>query len=161
MKVIELSRGMVAMVDDADYEWLSKFHWHTQKGRNTFYAARNIWRNGKNTYTYMHREILGLHDKSVHVDHKDGNGLNNQRQNIRSCSTGQNRFNMKHRIGGTSPHRGVDYVTRLDKWRARINKNKVVYDLGHFDSEDLAAIAYNEKAKELYGEFANFNNVSL
>lgn len=160
MKEIKLTRGQVAIVDDEDFEWLNQWKWHTQKGRHTFYAARHDWKNGEYVaYVYMHRAILGLRSKNIHADHIDHNGLNNQRSNLRKCTNRQNRFNMVHRIGGTSKYRGVDFFNVAKLWRARINKDKKVYDLGYFKLEVEAAKEYNKKAIELYGEFANLNTV--
>lgn len=161
MKKIKLSKGKVAVVDDEDYESLKGFHWQAMRGRHTYYAVRQKWIPGKDRSEsiYMHRSIMGLTSTAQHCDHADGDGLNNQKSNLRKCTNQQNRFNMRHRDGGTSKFRGVDFSKRVKRWRARVNKDKVVYDLGHYPSEAAAAFAYNVKAKELFGEFANLNQL--
>lgn len=161
MKEIQLNKGLVVLVDDEDFDLLNQWKWFAFKGRNTYYAIRNNWHKGKNKCVYMHRQILGLQsgDKR-HADHKDHNGLNNCRNNIRLCTNSENRYNMVHRSGGTSGYRGVDFIAKWNKWRARVNKDKKVYDLGLYESEQMAAVAYNQKAKELFGEFANLNVLS-
>lgn len=159
MKKIQLTKGKVALVDDEDYQYLSQFKWQALKGRHTYYAVRQEWISGKNRSKciYMHREILGLNNPKDHCDHGDGDGLNNQRFNIRKCSNNQNRFNMRHRDVGTSKFRGVCFDKRVKKWRSRVNKDKKAHELGFFNTQEDAAKAYNFKAIELFGEFANLN----
>lgn len=161
MKQIPLTQGKFALVDDDDFQLLNQFEWQALKGRHTYYAVRQEWIIGGNRSNtiYMHREILKITDRSLFVDHGDGNGLNNQKYNIRSCTDTQNKFNMRHRVGGTSKFRGVCFDKRVKKWRARANKEKTVFELGFFSTQEEAARAYNSKAIELYGEFANLNQV--
>ena len=83
MRLIKLSQGLSTMVDDKDFEALNEFKWFAQKVKNTFYAGRNMPRvNGRQKTAYMHREIMNT-PAEMETDHRDRNGLNNQRENLR------------------------------------------------------------------------------
>ena len=105
------------------------------------------------TTKLMQRDILETPHNMV-TDHKDGNGLNNQRINLRMCSKSQNGINVKKR-GGTSKYKGVQY--KCSKWHSAITKDRTCIPIGKFINEIDAALAYDKKAKELFGEFAYLN----
>lgn len=96
MKEIPLTKGYIAQVDDEQFDKLIKLKWHAQVHKHTVYAA-SITKDekGKRVYFLMHRVILGVTSSRVYVDHKDGNGLNNQGFNIRPCTSSQNAMNSK------------------------------------------------------------------
>ncbi len=159
MKKIPLTQGKYALVDDADYEWLNIFKWYAYQDRNTWYARRSSNRHaGSPVSILIHREILGLElgDKQQ-CDHRDHNGLNNQRSNLRICSNAENQHNQKLRLGKTSVFKGVCWHKRERKWTARIRHENKRINLGIFNSESEAARAYDQKAKELFGEYAKPN----
>lgn len=158
MKEIPLTRGKVALVDDADFEGLSRFKWYAHKGTRTWYAHRNRQLNaGKQTTVLMHRQILGA-VPGKEVDHRDGNGLNNQRCNLRLCEHAENGHNRCRKMaGGSSRYKGVSWNKRLGKWRADISVNWCQKYLGLFSDEGDAARAYNAAAVQFYGEFAALN----
>lgn len=143
-----------ALVDDEDYIYLSQFNWVPLIGKTGIvYAKRNV----RHTTILMHREILDLKDHDgIGVDHKDGNGLNNQRYNLRRTSQSQNNAN-SYPSHGTSIYKGVSWNKEKRKWQVRIVKNKERFNLGYFSIEEEAAIVYNKKAIELFGEFAALN----
>ena len=143
----------VALVDDEDFERLNSFSWYAQKGGNTFYAQRCIKVNGKKVNIRMHREIL---NGSI-IDHIDRNGLNNQKSNLRVCTTSENAMNMRKHKKSKSNYKGVCFHKLEKKWVAQIKINRKGFYLGYFMSEVDAARAYNSKAVELFGEFANLN----
>ena len=162
MKEIKLNgkHGGVALVDDEDYAELSKYKWHSVKDTHTMYAGRrDKW--PIHTKKTMHRHILNLTDPKVIVDHKDGNGLNNQRHNLRICTHSQNIAN-KHKTHGSSMYLGVNKCivkangSLYSYWLAKCTKDTKKY-AKTFKTEVEAALWYNEKAKELHGEFANLN----
>jgi len=152
MKSIPLTRGQFALVDDADYEQLSKFKWYARKTLNSWYAARSSYpRNKRCGIIYMHSEIAGF----ANVDHRDRNGLNNQRSNLRRATRSDQMANSKKR--SVSIYRGVS-KTR-SRWFARIHRNGKATFLGVFDTPEKAARAYDEAAKKTHGQFANLNFV--
>ncbi len=155
MKEIKLTKGKVALVDDEDYEWLNQRKWHLTK---TGYAARGERAiNKKIIYIYMHRLILNVQDKTILVDHRDMNGLNNCRNNLRTATHSQNSYNRKSESGASSKYLGVYWNKIYKKWEVRIKSNGVNKYLGRFNNEEDAAVAYDKSAKETRGNFANLN----
>lgn len=158
MKEIKLTQGQFAIVDDEDYELVSSIKWYAQrvKRNNTFsYYADN--RTGKNNIR-MHRIIMGVTDKNILVDHRDGNGLNNCRSNLRICTQAQNVRNMRNlKRSSTSKYKGVRW--KSGKYEASVEMYEKCYYCGRFTNEEEAALAYNKKASELFGEFANLNQL--
>lgn len=155
MKGIFLSQGQAAIVDDSDYEALNAHKWSVLKQSNTFYAVRQAPIDGKQIIALMHCVIMG----SKGVDHRDGDGLNNQRSNLRFATSSQNNMNQQKRENTSSVYKGVTFDKRANKWKAQIGINGKLIYLGLFDAEVDAAKAYNAKAIELFCEFANLNNV--
>lgn len=156
MKTIPLSKGYEALVDDIDFQYLSLFKWYVRTSRpnSSKYACR-VDKKGKTLY--MHRIILNA-TKETQVDHKDRNGLNNIRENLRIASRSQNAANSCKRLSKI-PYRGVELDTRHGnfKYRARIRFNGKKINLGSFCNAIDAAMKYDKKALELFGEFATLN----
>lgn len=160
MKQIPLTQGQFALVDDEDYEILSKFKWHASKERRNWYALRRGNNDSNESRLFkMHRQILGLTDSKICIDHKDGNGLNNQKSNLRIATNSENQRNKKVQSNNKSGFKGVYFDKKLKKWRAVFNPNKKSIHIGCFHYPEDAARAYNEIAKKHYGEFARLNDV--
>lgn len=157
MREIQLTKGMVAIVDDEDFEELNKLKWCAYKNRNTFYAHKTMNVNGKITTVKMHRKILGLKDGRIKCDHIDGNGLNNQRSNLRICSNAENIRNSKKYSTNSSGFRGVSWSKSSKKWQSQIGHDGKMIPIGRFDDKKEAALAYDIAAKKYHGEFANLN----
>lgn len=154
MRVIFLTTGGTTLVDDDVFEWASKFNWHAGKRKNTTYAIRTIKRKGKTFKILLHREILQA-PKDLQVDHRDGEGLNNLRENLRLATSAQNKYNMHNRRKGkTSRFKGVMRHHTAPKWMARIQTAGSVKYLGLFESEEDAARVYDQAARQYFGEFA-------
>ena len=162
VKKIKLTQGKSALVDDEDFDYLNQWKWHVDSNGYAVHSKHCYlgYKKYKNTCIYLHRAVLKAQAGQM-IDHKDGNRLNNQKQNLRFCSPSQNvanKKNQKNKI--TSIYRGVDYNPRFrKKWRTRIQKDRYQIEIGRFDNEYNAALAYNNKARELFGEFARINNV--
>jgi hypothetical protein len=153
MKEIPLVNGRgIALVDDEDFPYLSQMKWYLiQPQRACKYAHTKL--NGRTTY--MHRLVLGS-PKGLEVDHIDNDGLNNQRANLRLATRGQNNMNI-HSLGGKSKYRGVSRNGANTKWMAYIKKDGKQTHLGYFDSEIDAALAFDEMARVLFGDFSRLN----
>lgn len=154
-KQIALTQGKVTLVDDLDYERLNQWKWYANKQHNTWYAVRGIRDYGKVTMIRMHREILHT-PVGMDTDHKDGDGLNNRRNNLRCATTAQNHQNGRSRKG-TSRFKGVCRNRRAGKWKAYIHAEGRTVHLGCFDSETDAAKAYDNAAQRYFGDFACTN----
>lgn len=157
-KEIVLSQGTVSVVDASDYEWLNQWKWslaiRKSERQTRYYAFRNVRTNVGSTVLYMHRALLNA-PRGVLIDHRDGNGLNNQHYNLRLCNKTQNAANSKKQPGRTSRHKGVCWNKVVGKWAAYIKCGDKHLCLGFFDSEDFSAITYANEASKMFGEFAH------
>lgn len=162
-KTIRLTKGQVALVDEEDFESLSQYSWQAtwNPASRTFYATRSVKRDdGRRTKISMHRVILGvLKSPEVLIDHRNHDGLDNRRHNLRVCSVPQNSANMRKRTGMTSKFKGVCWHKQHEQWAAAIYRGGKRCHLGYFDDEVDAARAYNNAAVAMSGEFARLNPV--
>lgn len=155
-KIIELTRGQSTLVSEEDfsllnqYKWFAKWDVHT----NSFYAVRNEGRIVRKT-VFMHQAILNIPAGMV-GDHKNGNTLDNRRENLRVCSRADNVINSKLRSNNTTGYRGV-VRTRHGKWCVKLVKNQKTLFQKNFDDLEVAARMYDEQAKLHFGEFARLN----
>ena len=155
MKKIKLTQNKYVLVDDDDYEMLNMYKWYIKKGGNTFYAARSIFSKDGNQKTIrMHRLLLNA-PKGIEVDHKDGNGLNNQKSNIRLATRSQNRMNRPKQSRNTSGFKGVSWDKTHRVWMAYITLNNVQKNLGYFKSKQEAYQARRKANIEYHNEFAH------
>lgn len=152
MKEIPLTQGKIALVDDADYEWLSQWKWHftpSYKNAGAGYAKRS-------DRSAMHRIILNA-PKDKEVDHINRNSLDNRRENLRLVTLAQNRRNRsKHKLT-KSQFKGIVWDKQQNRWVARIKLNRKFIVLGRFATEIDAAHAYDEGARLYHGDFASTN----
>lgn len=154
---IPLTRGLYALVDNEDYERLSKYKWCAHKSGYAYYAKRATpIQEGKRRTILMHREVLGL-PKGAEADHRNGCSLDNRKTNLRPATRSENNYNQFPRKNVSSRYKGVGWYKPLKKWRARIQFNKKVIHIAYFDDEVKAAKAYDRAAKKLFGEFAKTN----
>lgn len=160
MKEISLTQGKIALIDDEDYERVNQHKWYAHKERTqNYYALKNNTpraRKEKLIITRMHRFIMNAR-KEVLIDHKDHNGLNNQKYNLRIATYSQNQRNRKKSEKCTSKYKGVHFVNNRKKWCAQIYIAEKPAFLGHFDDEIEAALVYDKAAIIHYGEFAWLN----
>jgi hypothetical protein len=151
--------GRPVLVDDADYDLVIPYHWMAK----AFTFSR--WTEGPYATGYlpggpgrkprvlMHTLLTGW----PRVDHWDGDGLNNQRSNLRPATASQNGANRRPGVGHASQYKGVGRTTRGNAWRARITFQGKLHHLGTFADELGAAKAYDAAAKELFGAYARLN----
>jgi hypothetical protein len=160
--MITISQNQSVKVDDSDYDYLNQYKWHlTSKG----YAARRVHypstRANQVAKIFLMHRILAFADRGYQVDHINGDKLDNQKSNLRLCNASQNQSNRRLQSNNTSGYKGVHYNKPQNNWRARVVVNRKTINLGGFSTPELAAEAYNLKAKELHGEFALLNDITL
>ena len=169
MRVILTKKGEEIFVSDEDFDYLNQFTWYVKKYKYTSYAKRG------HDGISMHREILGITDGSVIIDHVDHNGLNNQRENLRVANKSTNAMNKF--CNGEIPYKGVSirrqkqryfhkgtgeyrYAKTKDSIVARIKVNGKSITIGSgFKTIEEAALAYNQAALKYHGEFAVLNKL--
>ena len=151
MQTIILTQGQYAIIDDTDYDKMSKYKWYALRAHNRYWkAVRNIRKsNGKTSIILMSRYIMGAIKGEV-IDHINGDTLDNRRDNLRICTQSENMQNI-HTNQGVSSYQGV-YWHNQRKWRSQIGKNGRKYHLGLFDTKEEAAVAYNQAALEFYNK---------
>jgi hypothetical protein len=161
MKEIPITKGYTAIIDNEDFDRVKDFKWHYHgKG----YAARGYNNNGKVVIEKMHQRIIGRPKGNMEIDHINGNRLDNRRCNLRIVTHQQNTFNShrkKPQKPGVNPSRykGVTWRNDRNKWRSCITLNGRKYYLGLYNTEEEAALVYNEAAEKFYGEYARLNKI--
>lgn len=147
MREIVLSKGQICVVDDDDYNRLMQFNWRPFITKHNIYASASMKVDGKHKSVFMHRFILNLTDKNIIIDHKDGNGLNNQKSNLRKCNFSENNINTTSHKGSSSKYVGVSYCEhpyRKKKWSADMQINGNTIRLGRYKTEEEAAIVRDQ-----------------
>ncbi len=158
MAEIALTKGYVAVVDDADLGWLSRWRWHADVAGNTVYARRHLLADEDQTdgkSVSMHRAIAAAPREKL-VDHRDRNGLNNRRKNLRVCSHGENSRNCVKPVG-RSGYRGVLWDGERNLWRPELWIAGRKIRGGRFACPVEAAHARDELAIKYHGAFARLN----
>ena len=158
MKLISLSKGKFAMVDDADYAWAMQWKWQAGERRyanlTKFYAERKEYIPGsKAKKVYLHRAIINVPD-GIEVDHRDNDTLNCQRANLRQATSSQNKCNRRLRVG---KFKGVTFNSLAGSWTGSVYFKGQRFYIGYHATADEAARAYDALARELHGEFARLN----
>ena len=151
-KMIPLTQGKVALVDDEDYKRISRRKWNASKHRNTWYArCSEVFPALK-----MHREIMHA-PEGVQVDHVNGNGLDNRKKNLRLCTHAQNLRNSQKYKNNSSGYKGVHWNKKRGVYQAYIMADRRHLYLGAFHTAELAARAYDRAARQYHGDYARLN----
>lgn len=152
-KILTTGCGTQFMVDEKDYERVSKLTWHIcQDG----YVLNSVNRRGKGLKIRLHRLLLNPSPGKV-VDHINGDKLDNRMSNLREATRQENCWNSGPRNTNTSGYKGVSFRKDSGKWKAQINIDGKRVNLGHFDCKHDAARMFNFWAKDTQGEFARLN----
>jgi hypothetical protein len=156
--VIESVNGPDVAIDEADEGIVSAYQWvvHSYAAASSANPISYATAKGATPTLYMHRLIMGA-PNGLEVDHRDSDGLNNRRSNLRIATHQQNQVNKRKRAGCSSRYKGVCFATKIDKWVAYIVINGKQQHLGVFITEESAARAYDVAAVETWGSFARPN----
>jgi hypothetical protein len=153
---LSLPLNEYALIDDEDWETVKPYHWFICKDYKMFYVIAHTKNSkGKDTTIRLHRLIMDAKKGQI-VDHINGEGRDNRRCNLRVCTHTQNLQN-QHSTCGISKYKGVSWHKPISQWRAVLVFNKKGISLGYFKNEKDAAMAYDKKARECFGEFAHLN----
>ena|SRR5208337_938909 len=155
---IPLTQGQFAIVDASDFEWLSRWKWCLLKLRDDLMYAQTWVYDGRcgRPFYLMHRLILGA-KKGQFCDHKNWNGIDNRRSNLRLCTRSQNQANRPLQSNNIYGYRGIYFDPERVKWEAKIKVQSKTVHLGRYETKEQAARAYNDAATFYFGEFAQLN----
>ena len=152
MQKIQLTQGKIAIVDDQDFEWLSRWKWCYCKG----YAVRKAPKGSPRVILHMHR-VIAETPMGMFTDHINGNGLDNRRSNLRNATYRQSAANVRKQKDRSSKYKGVTWYAPLSKWKSHIRTQGTEIHLGYFDDEKEAGYIYDQVAISFHGEFARCN----
>lgn len=153
MMQIRLQGGQIATVEDVDYGRLSSFRWHIDKDG---YAVRTYQVAGKQKRELMHRAVSGA-PLGLEVDHRNMDRLDNRRENLRVCTSSQNKFNKTKKSNNTSGYKGVHYYKSRGNYQVQLQAEGKRVNVGYFRTAEEAARAYDNAALLYHGEFARLN----
>lgn len=154
VKFLPLSKGQFAIVDEEDFEFLNQRKWTSSHGYVVTRTKRD--KTGYRQYPRMHRVLTSCPD-GMEVDHINGDRTDNRKVNLRVCTRNQNGKNLGKKPQNTSGFKGVVWDKCREKWRAQIQHNQVMKNLGRFENKEDAARAYDAAARERFGQFARLN----
>ena len=142
-RVIKLFSGEYVRVDEEDYEKLSHHSWCLFKSEKWQYAIRVEYKNGTQKTIYMHREIMGVTDPKMYVDHRDHDGLNNQKSNLRTSNNRFNQYNVGKKSTSKQKYKNIRQLDE-NKWQVRVRTPK---------GNRVEKVAYSEEdAVKLYND---------
>jgi hypothetical protein len=151
---VPLTQGMVAIIDAADADDVLAYRWTAQLDGLVWYAKRSVKRpDGVWTCEYLHKFLAGYRI----TDHRNGDGLDNRRSNLREATTSQNGGNKRISTANKSGYKGVSWDKRKKKWNAQVKRDGRIRWLGYHATPLAAALAYDAGAREYFGEFSRLN----
>ena len=155
---VPLTKGYEAVIDAADVPLVGDSNWtatvalRPDGSIRSVYAKRSMKIGAQSQTIYLHRAIGGT-DDAPEVDHRDGNGLNNRRSNLRPATKGQNMHNSRLRSDSKSRLKGASFHKARGKWQSQIKVNGKNRGLGLFNCPTAAHFAYIKASRALHGEF--------
>lgn len=154
MKLIT-KNGYEVLIDEEDFEKIKDYTWCGVKSPRSFYVQANK-KIGKGKYIHikMHRLIMGINNPKIYVDHKNFNGLDNRKENLRLVTPRQNSMNRRKHRGTRSKYKGV-FPTPYGSFQAMIRVNGILKHLGCFKNPEDASNAYINASKIHFGEYAS------
>lgn len=157
---LPLTKGYVAIIDADDADRVGRFCWTASVEKHTIYAMRKDYSDGHCRTLKLHRFIIAA-PLGIHVDHRNRNGLDNRKENLRFATKSQNMANRVNSRPPASGFRGVTFDSNKKRWTATIAADGKTYRLGHFRHAEDAADAYRRAQMSLHGEFAASGQASL
>jgi len=157
IEIYDIKGNMVAetIIDVEDYDKVKEYRLHPSKSdKNKIYT-----RIKTNTGVYLHHIIMGKPDKGLVTDHINRYTLDNRKCNLRFVNASNNGMNKGKAPDKTSRYKGVHWDNYRNRWKAEIKLNGKCKYIGRFFDENEAGLAYNKKAKELFGEYAHLNTI--
>lgn len=148
MKYIKLTNGSIALVDDEDFDWISKFNWYFLKANRSDNGYAYTTKKGMSIL--MHRLIMNT-PKGLFTDHINRNKLDNRKENLRIVTPSENNLNTKLKSTNTSGYRGVTFHKEKRKFMSQLSFNNNYFFLGYFDNPKDASRAYEEKLGQIHG----------
>lgn len=152
MGYVTLTKGFTAIIDVKDIKHAINKNWYAKVAGNTVYAKTTAYINGKRADLSLHREIMSA-PEGLEVDHKNGDGLDNRRSNLRLVTHQQNMHNMRINKNNKSGHKGIFFCNRENKWIAKIKVNSKTINLGYFSNIDDAITVRINAVSKYHGEF--------
>ena len=156
-KIIKLYSGECVRVDEEDFEKLSKYRWCLFKSQKWDYAVRTEHKNGKQRTIFMHREIMGVTDPKEYVDHKDHDGLNNQKCNLRKSNNRFNQYNVGKKSSSKQKYKNIRQIK--DKWQVRVRTPNGKRIQKTVSTEEEAVKLCNDLVTKYHGDFAYIQQV--
>src|SRR6056297_1191311 len=154
--IIKSRCGKDILIDSWNYDWASQFTWHVN---NHGYPISQFMKNGRYTRILLHKLVARDVENNSDIDHINRNKLDAREINLRKATRSQNIANSAGQKRRRSKYKGVSYCKRDGLYKAQVCCNYKRYFLGRFDTEEQAALAYNKKSLELFGEFSYQNNI--
>ena len=152
--IIKSTKGeFKVLVDNENFEELNKYKWTINIVNKYIYVYRSFTINKKKKFIKMHRQIMNIENSKILIDHINHNTLDNRKENLRLCNHSTNGMNRNVRKDSTCKYLGVRYMKDRNKYTAQIQGKHI----GILNTEIEAALAYDNKAKILFKEFANLN----
>ena len=158
-KVIKLSKGKATLVDDEDFNWLSRWRWHFNSNGYAQRVFRIKQQDNKVGHVYLHHEVIGKPNGNLRIDHINRNKLDNRKSNLRFASDRNNSHNTMARTSNKLKIKGVYWDRVKQRYCTQITVNYKRIHIGSYKVLDDAIIAYNSKALKYFGAFAYLNKL--